>query len=58
MNNELLNYFRYMLVFAAVVCVWFCVDEFAALSSRVRVLENAPPNLPEITITIPDDWVK
>jgi hypothetical protein len=43
-----------------IVCSVFtlCVGEIASLRGRVRDLENAAPIYPEITITIPDDWVK
>jgi hypothetical protein len=58
MNDEWLDYFK--LLFAACVIVggYHCVTEITTLHNRVHNLENAAPVYPEITITIPDDWVK
>jgi hypothetical protein len=58
MNREWIDYFKVMLATCVIVVGYHCVTEITDLRGRVAALENTLPNIPEITITIPDDWVK
>ena len=58
MLDDMIEWGKYILLVAGCTILFFCVIEITALRDRVRDLENAAPVYPEITITIPDDWVK
>lgn len=57
------DYFKLLLLAAILTVTYYCVDEVTTLRDRVRKLERRPaataasPDI-NLTITIPDDWVK